>query len=180
MGRQPPGSPTGHNDNPMTENSFDIVSTVDLQEVRNAVAQAEKELRTRYDLKKANAQVTFDGEEIRLESADEFTLNQALEVLKSKLVRRGVQLKSLRYGKVEPASGGRVRQRITLQQGIPQETARTIVAEVKGLKLKVQPSIQGDTVRISGKKRDDLQEVIAHLKDLDLDIPLNFTNYRTA
>ncbi|HVT60805.1 MAG TPA: YajQ family cyclic di-GMP-binding protein [Thermoanaerobaculia bacterium] len=162
------------------ENSFDIESTVDVQEVRNAVAQAGKEIVTRYDLKKAAADLRLEGEEIVLGSADEFSLGQALEVLKTKLVRRGVHLKSLRYGKVEPASGGRVRQRITLQQGIPQETARKLVAEIKTRKLKVQAAIQGDTVRVSGKNRDDLQTVIAALKALDLDVPLNFTNYRSA
>ena len=162
------------------ENSFDVVSNVDLQEVRNAVNQAEKEIATRYDLKKAAADLRLDGEEIGLEAADDFSLNQALEVLKTKLVKRNVNLKSLRYGKVEPASGGRARQKITLQQGIPQETAKKLVAEIKAKKLKVQAAIQGDTVRVSGKNRDDLQTVIATLKAMDLDVPLTFTNYRSA
>jgi hypothetical protein len=162
------------------ENSFDIVSTVDLQEVRNAVNQAEKEIGTRYDLKKAAAELRLEGEEIALETADEFALNQALEVLKTKLVKRNVNLKSLRYGKIEPASGGRARQKITLQQGIPTETAKKLVAEIKAKKLKVQAAIQGDTVRVTGKNRDDLQTVIAVLKALDLDLPLNFTNYRST
>jgi hypothetical protein len=161
------------------ENSFDIVSNVDLQEVRNAFHQAEKEIANRYDLKKSAAALRLEGEEIVLEAADEFSLQQALDVLQSKLVKRGVNLKSLRYGKVEPASGGRARQRITLQQGIPQETARKLVAEIKTKKLKVQAAIQGDTVRVSGKNRDDLQTVIAALKTLDLDVPLTFTNYRS-
>ena len=162
------------------ENSFDVVSNVDLQEVRNAVNQAEKEIVNRYDLKKAAVSLKLEGEEIALEAADEYSLNQALEVLKSKLVRREVQLKSLRYGKIEPASGGRARQKITLQQGIPTETAKKLVAEIKQRKLKVQAAIQGDTVRVSGKNRDDLQTVIAALKSLDLDIPLTFTNYRSV
>ncbi len=161
-------------------NSFDIVSNVDLQEVRNAVSQAEKEVANRYDLKKAAAELALTGEEITAGAADEYTLGQALDVLKSKLVKRGVNLKSLRYGKVEPASGGRVRQKITLQQGIPTETAKKLVAEIKTKKLKVQAAIQGDTVRVSGKNRDDLQQVIAALKALDLDVPLTFTNYRSA
>ena len=161
------------------ENSFDIVSNVDLQEVRNAVQQAEKEIANRYDLKKAAAVLRLEGEEIVLEAADDFSLQQALDVLQSKLVKRGVNLKSLRYGKVEPASGGRARQRITLQQGIPTDTAKKIVAEIKTKKLKVQAAIQGDTVRVSGKNRDDLQTVIAALKALDLDVPLTFTNYRS-
>jgi uncharacterized protein YajQ (UPF0234 family) len=161
------------------ENSFDVESTVNLQEVRNAVQQAGKEIATRYDLKKAAAEVALEGEEMVMGAVDEFSLNQALEVVKTKLVRRGVNLKSLRFGKVEPASGGRVRQRITLQQGIPQETAKRLVAEIKSRKLKVQAAIQGDTVRVSGKNRDDLQAVIAVLKALELDVPLSFTNYRT-
>jgi uncharacterized protein YajQ (UPF0234 family) len=153
---------------------------VDLQEVRNAVNQAEKEIVNRYDLKKAAVALSLEGEEIVLEAADEYSLNQALEVLKTKMVRREVQLKSLRYGKVEPASGGRARQKITLQQGIPTETAKKLVAEIKQRKLKVQAAIQGDTVRVSGKNRDDLQTVIAALKSLDLDVPLTFTNYRSV
>lgn len=161
-------------------NSFDVVSNVDLQEVRNAVNQAEKEIVNRYDLKKAAVSLRLEGEEITLEAADEYSLEQALEVLKTKLVRRSIQLKSLRYGKVEPASGARSRQKITLQQGIPTETAKKIVAEIKTRKLKVQGAIQGDTVRVSGKNRDDLQTVIAMLKELDLDVPLTFTNYRSA
>lgn len=162
------------------ENSFDVVSNVDLQEVRNAVNQADKEIVNRYDLKKAAVSLALEGEEIVLEAADEYSLNQALEVLKTKLIRREVQLKSLRYGKVEPASGGRARQKITLQQGIPIETAKKLVAEIKQRKLKVQAAIQGDTVRVSGKNRDDLQTVIAVLKALDLDVPLTFTNYRSV
>jgi hypothetical protein len=162
------------------ENSFDIVSTVDFQEIRNAVHQAEKEIVTRYDLKKAAAVLRLDGEEISLEAADDFSLGQALEVLQTKLVRRGVNLKSARYGKIEPASGGRARQKITFQQGIPQETAKKLVAEIKTRKLKVQAAIQGDTVRVSGKNRDDLQTVITALKALDLDVPLTFTNYRSV
>lgn len=164
----------------MADNSFDVVSTVDLQEVRNAVSQAAREVATRYDLKKAAAEIRLEGETVVVESADEFSLGQALDVLKAKLVRRGVDLKSLRYGKIEPASQGRARQKITLQQGIPQDTAKRIVQSVKGLKLKVQVSIQGDSLRVAGKKRDELQQVIAHLRGLELDLPLEFTNYRSA
>ncbi len=161
------------------ENSFDIVSTVDLQEVRNAVQQAEKEIGNRYDLKKAAAELSLEGEEMLLEASDEYTLQQCLDILQSKLMKRGINLKSLRYGKIEAASGGRARQRITLQQGIPIETAKKIVAEIKTRKLKVQAAIQADTVRVSGKNRDDLQTVIATLKAMDLDVPLTFTNYRS-
>ncbi len=162
----------------MADQSFDIVSKVDQQEVRNAFAQAEKEVATRFDLRKAQAEVRQEGEAIVIEAADDFNVEQSLEVVKTKLVRRGIDLKSVRYGKVEPAKGGRVRQELTFQQGIPIETAKQIVAEIKKLKMKVQGAIQGDSVRVSGKNRDDLQKVIAALKALDLDVPLTFTNYR--
>lgn len=162
------------------ENSFDIVSEVDLQEVKNAVQQAEKEISTRYDLKKADAELSLEKDEIVLEAADDFSLGQALDVLKTKLVKRNINLKSARYGDVQPAHRGRARQKVTFQQGIPQETAKKLVAEIKARKLKVQASIQGDTVRVSGKNRDDLQTVIAALKALDLDVPLTFTNYRST
>jgi hypothetical protein len=162
----------------MADASFDIVSNVDFQEVRNALDQARRELVTRYDLKHADAKVELEGEEMVLESSDEYTLNQALDVVKGKLVRRGVDLKSLRPGKMEEASGARARQRIAFQTGIPTDTAKKIVAEIKKMKMKVQGSIQGDSVRISGKKRDDLQAAIAHVKGMDLDVPVTFTNYR--
>jgi len=162
----------------MATSSFDVVSEVDSQEVKNAVNQAAKEVANRFDLKKANARIELEGESMVVESSDEYTLGQAVDVLQTKLVRRGVDLKSLRYGKVEPASGGRARQTIDVQQGIPQETSKKIVAEIKRMKIKVQGAIQGDSVRVSGKNRDDLQEVIAHLKELDLDVPLKYTNYR--
>jgi uncharacterized protein YajQ (UPF0234 family) len=162
----------------MADHSFDVVSKVDLQEVRNAFSQAEKEIATRYDLKRVDARLALEGEEIVAESADESTLEQALDVLRTKLVRRNVHLKSLRPGKVEPASGGRVRQRIAFQQGIPTETAKKLVAEIKRQKLKVQGAIQSDSVRVSGKNKDDLQTAIAALRSLEVDVPLSFTNYR--
>lgn len=162
----------------MAESSFDVVSQVDFQEVRNAFSQAEKEIATRYDLKRVDARLSLEGEEIVVESADEYTLDQALEVLRSKLVKRGVHLKSLRPGKIEPASGGRARLEVTFQQGIPTETAKKLVAAIKQQKLKVQGAIQGDTVRVSGKNKDDLQAVITLLRSLDVDVPLTFTNYR--
>lgn len=163
----------------MADNSFDVVSQVDFQEVRNAVDQASREVTTRYDLKKAGAEMSIEGEEIVAEASDDYTLGQAIDVLHTKLVRRGIDLKSLRPGKVEPASGGRARQRIAFQNGIPIETAKRIAAEIKKQKMKVQAAIQGDTVRVSGKKRDDLQQAIALLKSLELDVPLTFTNYRS-
>ena len=162
----------------MADSSFDVVSEVDLQEVRNAANQAEKEIANRYDLKRVNARLTLEGEALELEAADDFSVGQAREVLESKLVKRGVHLKSLRKGDIEPASGGRVRQKLTFQQGIPTDTAKKIVAEIKRAKLKVQASIQGDSVRVAGKNRDDLQRVIAMLREMELDVPLTFTNYR--
>jgi len=162
----------------MAEHSFDVVSRVDLQEVRNAFGQAEKEIANRYDLKRVRSAVTLEGETIVAESGDEFTLEQTLDVLRTKLVKRGVQLKSLRPGKVEPASGGRARQKIEFQQGIPTETAKKLVAELKRAKLRVQGAIQGDSVRVSGKNKDDLQTAITTLKALEIDVPLTFTNYR--
>ena len=159
-------------------NSFDIVSEVDFAEVKNAANQAEKEILTRYDLKRVGSKLLIEDEALVLESADDFTLEQAREVVETKLVRRGIHLKSLRRGDIEPASGGRVRQKLTFQNGIPQETAKKIVAEIKRLKLKVQAAIQAETVRVSGKSRDDLQTAIAALKGLELDVPLTFTNYR--
>jgi len=162
----------------MADHSFDAVSKVDLQEVRNAFGQAEKEIATRYDLKRVNARITQLDDAIVAESGDEFTLGQALDVLRAKLVKRGIHPKSLRLDKVEPASGGRVRQKVEFQQGVPTETCKKIAAEVKRLKLKVQASIQGDSVRVSGKNKDDLQTAIAALKALEIDVPLTFTNFR--
>lgn len=162
------------------DNSFDIVSQIDLNEVRNAVHQASRELGQRYDLKNSNSTIEFDDKApaITVVSRDEFTLNAVLDLLKQKLVRRGVSLKALRPRHVEPAAGGAVRQALDLQQGIPQETCKRIVKSIKDAKLKVQASIQGDQVRVSGKSRDALQEVIALLKSADFDLDLQFVNYR--
>lgn len=162
------------------QNSFDIVSEVDLQEVRNAVQQASKEVAQRYDLKTSRSRIDFDDKEpsVTLESADEYSIQAVRAVLIERLVRRGVSTKALTWGSVEPAAGGRVRQRVDLQQGIPTEKAKEIVKRIKQTKLKVQAAIQGDTVRVSGKSRDDLQEVIGLLEEADLDIDMSFTNYR--
>ena len=160
--------------------SFDIVSKVDLQEVSNAIQQALKEIHTRYDLKDSKSDIQLDGKEaIVLTSADEFKLKAVNDVLQSKLVKRSVPLKALTYGAIEPAAGSTVRQRITMQQGIPIEKAREIVKLIKNSKKKVQASIQGDLVRVSGKDRDTLQEIIALLKQQDFGIDMQFTNYRS-
>jgi uncharacterized protein YajQ (UPF0234 family) len=162
----------------MASNSFDIVSSVDLQEVRNAVAQAEKEVATRYDLKKTGSKYELSDEGIGLSAPDDFTLKAIREVLESRLVKRGVPLKALTYGAIEQALGGTVRQKAELQNGIPTDKAREIVKLVKGSKIKVQTAIQGDQLRVTGKNRDDLQSVIQLLKETDLGIDMQFTNYR--
>ncbi len=162
------------------ENSFDIASKVDMQEVRNALDQALKEIHQRFDLKNSNSEVKLEGNDvIQLASANEYNLEAVKDILSQKLVKRGVSLKNLTWGKVEPAAGQSVRQKVTLQQGIPIEKAKEIVKLVKDSKKKVQASIQGDTVRISGKDRDDLQAIIALLRGRDMGIELQFTNYRT-
>jgi hypothetical protein len=162
------------------ENSFDIVSKVDMQEVRNAIEQATKEVRTRFDLKDSKSEIKLEGEDaIQLASVDEYKLDAVTEILRLKMVKRGISLKALTFGKVEPAAGSSVRQKITLQQGIAGEKAKEIVKIIKDSKKKVQASIQGDTVRVSGKDRDSLQEIIALLKGRDLGIDMQFTNYRS-
>lgn len=161
------------------DNSFDIVSKVDIQEVRNAIDQALKEIKARFDLKDSKSEVTLEANDIQLASADEYKLEAVKEILGQKLVKRGVSLKNLSYGKLEEAMGKSVRQKITLQQGVPVEKAKDIVRIVKDSKLKVQASIQGDSVRVSGKDRDSLQSVIALLRGKDLGLELQFTNYRT-
>ena len=163
-----------------SDNSFDIVSKVDLQEVRNAIDQASKDIHTRFDLKNSHSEIRLEGSDtIQLASADEYKLKAVTEILEQKLVKRGVSLKALTFGKVEQASGSSVRQKITLQQGIASEKAKEIVRVVKDSKKKAQASIQGDTVRISGKDRDTLQEIIALLKGHDFGIDMQFTNYRS-
>ena len=163
----------------MPENSFDIVSKVDLQEVSNAIQNALKEIHTRYDLKDSHSEVTLEGKDaIILSSADEYKLKAVNDILQGKLVKRGVPLKALVYGVVEPAASSRVRQKITMQQGIPIEKAREIVKRIKDSKKKAQASIQGDLVRVSGKDRDPLQEIIAMLRGADFGIDMQFTNYR--
>ncbi|MGH9599261.1 MAG: YajQ family cyclic di-GMP-binding protein [Terracidiphilus sp.] len=162
------------------DNSFDIVSKVDMQEVRNAIDQALKEIRQRFDLKDSHSEIDLEGSDaIQLASANEYKLEAIKQILGQKLVKRGVSLKNLTYDKVEPAAGQSVRQKISLQQGIPSDKAKEIVRLVKETKRKVQGSILGDTVRIAGKDRDDLQAIIAMLKSKELGVELQFTNYRT-
>ena len=164
-----------------TENSFDIVSKIDIQEVRNAIDQASKEVHARFDLKDSKSEIKLAEEDkvLQLASENEYKLKAVVEILQQKMVKRGIPLKNLDYGKVEPATGSSVRQKITLQQGIPSEKAKDIVRVIKDAKKKVQATIQGDTVRITGKDRDTLQEVIALLKGKDFGIDMQFTNYRS-
>jgi len=163
----------------MPENTFDIVSKIDQQEVSNAIQQALKEIHTRFDLKNSNSNLTLDKDGITLQSTDEYKLKAVNDVFQQKLVKRGVPLKGLTYKPLESALGGTVKQQITMQQGIPIEKARGIVKVIKNSKKKVQASIQGDLVRVSGKDRDELQQIIAMLKSQDFGIDMQFTNYRS-
>ena len=162
------------------ENSFDIACKLDMQEVANALNQTTKEIQQRYDLKGSRCQVALEKTEIVLLADDDMKLKAVVDILQSKLHRRGIPLKALSYGKVEPAAGGAVRQRIALQQGIPIEKAREIVKLIKETKVKIQAQIQEDQVRVFGKNRDDLQTVIAMLREKDFDIALQFINYRST
>jgi hypothetical protein len=163
----------------MPDNTFDVVSKIDLQEVSNAVQQALKEIHTRFDLKDSKSNIELEKDAVILHSADEYKLKAVNEVLQQKLVKRGVPLKGLIYGAVEPAAGGTAKRRITIQQGIPIEKAREIVKTIKDSKRKAQAAIQGDLVRVSSRDRDTLQEIIALLRQKDFGIDMQFTNYRT-
>jgi uncharacterized protein YajQ (UPF0234 family) len=162
------------------ENSFDIVCKVDMQEVRNALDQARREIETRYDLKGTRNEVALEEHDVVLSAVDEMKIKAISDILQSKLHRRGIPLKAVTWGKVEEAGGGMRKQRASLQQGIPIEKAREIVRLVKDTKLKVQSQIQEDQVRVTGKNRDDLQKVIALLREKDLGIALQFVNYRST
>jgi uncharacterized protein YajQ (UPF0234 family) len=161
------------------QNSFDIVSEVDRAEVTNAIQQTLKEVRQRFDFKGSTATVILEKDELILSAEDETKLRNMNDILQQKLVRRSVPLKALSYGTVDPAAGGSVRQRVQIQQGIPQEKAKEVVKFIKDSKAKVQASIQGDVVRVSGKDRDTLQDIIAKLKAKDFGIDMQFSNYRT-
>jgi cyclic-di-GMP-binding protein len=164
----------------MADNSFDIACKIDLQEVDNAVNQARREIETRYDLKGSKNEIAYDKAQLTVLSADEMKLRAVIDILQSKLHKRGVPLKALSFGNVESAAGGAVRQRIALQQGIPPDKAREIVRLIKDTKLKVQAAIQEDQVRVSGKNKDDLQKIIGIIRDRDLGIAVQFTNYRSS
>lgn len=161
------------------DNSFDVACKVDPQAVADGVHQATREIQTRYDLKQTRSQVTFETDAITVQTDNDYVLRQVIDLLQSKLHRRGVPLKALSYGKVETAAGGTVRQRIAIQQGIPMEKAKEIVRLIKETKLRVQSQIQEDQVRVFGKNKDDLQAVIKLLRERDLGIEMQFTNYRS-
>jgi hypothetical protein len=165
----------------MPDNTFDIVSKIDLAEVNNAIQQALKEVITRYDLKDSKSEIQLNEKDhkIVLASQDEFKLKAVTDVLEQKLVKRKVPLKGMIFGPLIESAGSTVRQEISLQQGIPIEKAREIVKTIKDSKKKVQASIQGDLVRVSGRDRDSLQDVIALLRGHDFGIDMQFTNYRT-
>jgi cyclic-di-GMP-binding protein len=159
--------------------SFDIVSAVDMQEVDNAVNQTVKEIAQRYDFKGSKSQVTIEKDTIKVLADDDFRLKAIIDILQSKFIKRGISVKALQYGKAEPASGGMVRQIITIQQGISKEKGKELNAVIKESKLKVQSQIQEDQVRVTGKNIDDLQEIIKLLKGKDLGVELQFVNFRS-
>ncbi|MBM7614079.1 YajQ family cyclic di-GMP-binding protein [Alkaliphilus hydrothermalis] len=160
------------------DSSFDIVSQVDLMEVENAVNQTAKEISQRFDLKGTDTEITRNNDDITISAEDDFKLRNVVDILQTKLTKRSISLKALDYGKVESSLGGKVKQVIKVKQGIDKDEAKIITTKIKESKIKVQASIQGDSVRVSGKNRDDLQAVIQMLKTADLPMNLSFTNYR--
>ena len=160
------------------ESSFDIVSRVDMSEVSNAVNIANKEIENRYDFKRSISRIELQGEELVILSDDDFKWEQVKDILSDKLIKRGVSLKSIQYGKQEPASGGNVRQRAQFVQGIDQENAKKIGKVIRESKLKVKARIQGEQLRVTGKSKDDLQQAIALVKEMELPIPVQFGNLR--
>lgn len=159
--------------------SFDIVSDVDLQEVDNAVNQATKEIGQRFDFRGSKASLALEGESIKIIADDDHKLKNIIDILQAKAIKRGISLKSLEYGKIEPAAQGTVRQLVTIKKGISKENGKLVVAAIKDTKLKVQAQIMDDQVRVSGKNKDDLQGVMAKLKQMDFDFDLQFTNFRS-
>ena len=160
------------------ECSFDVVSKIDMQEVKNAVNQTNKEISQRYDFRNSKAEVVLEEDTVKILADSDFQLKSVIDILQSKLIRRKVAVKNLEYGKVESASGGMVKQNISIKQGIDDKTAKKIVKDIKSLKLKVQAKIMEDQLRVSGKKKDDLQQVIQFLKQNDYGLELQFVNFR--
>jgi uncharacterized protein YajQ (UPF0234 family) len=162
----------------MSEFSFDIVSKIEKQNLEDAVNQAQREVATRFDLKNSKSSIELGDLTVTIVADDDMKLKNVIDILQSKCVKRGVSLKALTYGKVEPASGGTIRQVVTLEQGIAKERAKKLVEAIKGAKLKVSTQIQDEQLRVSAKSKDDLQKVIALVKGMDLDFPVQFVNYR--
>jgi hypothetical protein len=160
------------------EYSFDIVSKVDLMEVKNAIGQAEKELSNRYDLKGTKCEIVLEKDNVSLIADDEFRMQQLQDIVFSKLIKRGIDARSIEWGKIEPGAGLSVRCKLELKQGIPQDKAKALTKQIRDQGLKVNAQIQGEEVRVSGKNKDDLQKAIGFVKGLDLEYPVAFVNYR--
>ncbi len=159
--------------------SFDIVIELDLQEADNAINQTQKEIAQRYDFRGSKSKLDWDKKgEVVVTADDEFKLSTVVDILQSKMIKRGISIKNLVYGTVETAMGGMARQKITVQQGIPDDKAKSLIKAIKDSKIKVQPQIQDSQVRVSGKKRDDLQEAMSIVKKTDLGLDFQFTNFR--
>lgn len=162
----------------MSEYSFDIVSKVDMQELTNAITQAEKEIGSRFDFKGSKSSIALEKEELVIVSDDEYKLKSVIDILQGKMMKRGISIKNMEFGKMEPASGGTVRQRVKLKQGVGQEDAKKINIMIRDSKLKVKSQIQGDQIRVTGKSKDDLQTVISMLRGADLPLDLQFVNMK--
>jgi cyclic-di-GMP-binding protein len=161
-----------------SESSFDVVSRVDRQELDNALNQTRKEIENRFDFKHSKTSIDFDDKKITLISDDELKMRNVVDMLQSKAVRRGIDIKAFEFGTVEPAAGGTVRQVVTLRSGIPKEQSKALLAQIKSLRLKVTAQYQDDQIRVSGKSKDDLQKVIGALQSMEFELPLQFVNYR--
>ena len=162
-----------------SDSSFDVVSKVDQQELDNALNQARKEIAGRFDFKNSKTEIEYDGKTvITVLSDDELKMKNVMDIIQSKAVKRGIEIKAFDFGKVEPATQNSVRQKITVKSGIPKDKSKALMEAIKGLKLKVTAQYQDEQIRVSGKSRDDLQKVISHLKGMDYELPLQFVNYR--
>jgi uncharacterized protein YajQ (UPF0234 family) len=161
-----------------SESSFDVVSRVDRQELDNALNQTRKEIENRFDFKHSKTSIEFDEKKITLVSDDELKMRNVVDVFQSKAVRRGIDIKAFEFAEVEPAAGSTVRQIVTLRSGIPKEQSRTLLAHIKSLKLKVTAQYQDEQIRVSAKSKDDLQKVIAALRSMEFELPLQFVNFR--
>ncbi|HEY6325073.1 MAG TPA: YajQ family cyclic di-GMP-binding protein [Candidatus Cybelea sp.] len=161
-----------------SESSFDVVSRVDRQELDNALNQTRKEIENRFDFKHSKTSIEFDGKKITLISDDELKMKNVVDVLQGKAVRRGIDIKAFDFSEVEPAAGGTVRRTVTLRSGIPKDQSKALIERIKSLKLKVNAQYQDEQIRVSGKNKDDLQKVIASLRSMEFELPLQFVNYR--